>query len=233
MTDLLINLSISEWLDAKYLFEWFMNHAGYLMVFVCMAIESSFLPFPSEIVVPPAVYIAINRGDMSVVLIVVIATAGAIVGALVNYFLSWWLGRPIIYKFADSRVGHMLLIDRAKVDKAENYFDKHGAVATFVGRLIPAIRQLVSIPAGLAKMNLLKFIIFTGLGAMLWNIVLALVGLGLSSIPEQTLFANVEKYNSYLTWGGIILLLGCIFYLLWKGFRNKKESLSPNNTEKQ
>ena len=170
MTDILF-LPLSLF-DASQFFQWFVENANYLFVFVFMVIESSFIPFPSEVVVPPAAYLAAARGDMNVVAIVAVATAGALVGALVNYFLSMLIGRPIVYKFADSRLGHALLIDREKVEKAEAYFDRHGAVSTFIGRLIPAIRQLISIPAGLARMNIWIFMIFTSLGAMVWNAIL-------------------------------------------------------------
>ena len=139
-----------------------------------MMIESSFVPFPSEVVVPPAAYLACASpdSDMNIFLVVLAATAGALCGAYINYFLALWIGRPVVYRFADSKMGHACLIDRAKVEKAEKYFDKHGAVSTFIGRLIPAIRQLISIPAGLARMNLGLFSIFTALGALVWNCLL-------------------------------------------------------------
>ena len=163
--------------DASQFFSWFVENANYWFVFIFMIIESSFIPFPSELVVPPAAYLAMQEGSsMNIYIVTLVATAGAIVGAIINYYLALWVGRPIVYAFANSRAGHALLIDSAKVEKAEAYFDKHGAISTFIGRLIPAVRQLISIPAGLARMNLGKFIIFTGLGALVWNAVLA--GLG-------------------------------------------------------
>ena len=206
MTDILF-LPLSLF-DASQFFQWFVENANYLFVFVFMVIESSFIPFPSEVVVPPAAYLAAARGDMNVVAIVAVATAGALVGALVNYFLSMLIGRPIVYKFADSRLGHALLIDREKVEKAEAYFDRHGAVSTFIGRLIPAIRQLISIPAGLARMNIWIFMIFTSLGAMVWNAILAGMGVWLAhTVSYDDLFAAVEKYNGYLTLAGIGLFV--------------------------
>lgn len=159
--------------DATTFFNWFVENANYWFVFIFMVIESSFIPFPSELVVPPAAYLAAQRGDMNVFMVVVVATAGALVGALVNYFLSLWIGRPVVYAFANSRVGHACLINQQKVEKAERYFDDHGAISTFVGRLIPAVRQLISIPAGLAKMNIGTFCVFTSLGALVWNGILA------------------------------------------------------------
>ena len=120
---------------------------------------------------------------MNIYLVVLFATIGANIGALINYYLAKWLGRPIIYKFANSRFGHMCLIDEAKVQHAEEYFDKHGAVSTFVGRLIPAVRQLISIPAGLARMKLGTFLLYTTLGAGLWNSILAFIGYYFSPLP--------------------------------------------------
>lgn len=223
MIENLINLSVSDWFSAQYLFQYFYENAGYWLVFWFMVVESSFLPFPSEVVVPPAAYIAVQRGDMNIALIVLVATAGAVVGALVNYFLSLWLGRPIVYAFANSRFGHACLIDQAKVEKAEKYFDQHGAISTFIGRLIPAVRQLISIPAGLARMNLGTFTIFTALGAGVWNCILAGLGYWLGkSVPADALFATIEKYNGYFTIGGIVLLALCLLYIIWNALRTKK-----------
>ena len=183
MNELLITCAVSDWFSAQFLLDFFYHNASYLFVFLFMVIESSFLPFPSEVVVPPAAYIAVTRGDLNIALIILVATAGAVVGALINYFLAVWLGRPIVYAFANSRFGHACLIDEAKVQKAEKYFDDHGALSTFIGRLIPAVRQLISIPAGLARMNVGVFVIFTALGAGVWNCVLA--GLGYWLGPER------------------------------------------------
>lgn len=202
-------------------------HASYLFVFLLMAVESSFIPFPSEAVVPPAVYFmlgAIGTFNFGVVLlIVVVATAGALVGAMVNYYLSLWLGRPIVYRFANSRVGHFFLVTEDKVKKSEAYFDKHGPIATFIGRLIPAVRQLISIPAGLARMNIVKFCTFTSLGAFVWNCILAGLGVWLfTAVDRQALYATVEKYNGYLTIGGLCLLGACILYMIYKAVTAKK-----------
>lgn len=202
-------------------------HASYLFVFLLMAVESSFIPFPSEAVVPPAVYFmlgAIGTFNFGVVLlIVVVATAGALVGALVNYYLSLWLGRPIVYRFANSRVGHFFLVTEDKVKKSEAYFDKHGPIATFIGRLIPAVRQLISIPAGLARMDIVKFCTFTSLGAFVWNCILAGLGVWLfTAVDRQALYATVEKYNGYLTIGGLCLLGACILYMIYKAVTAKK-----------
>ena len=158
---------------------------NYASITALMTIESSFIPFPSEVVIPPAVYVAseptsalcaTGNYPVDVALIVLFGTVGAMLGAVINYLLSMWLGRPIIYKFADSRVGHLFLLSGEKVQKAENYFNDHGKVSTFIGRLIPGIRQLISIPAGLAKMHFGQFMLYTFLGAFIWNTVLALLG---------------------------------------------------------
>ena len=164
---------------------WYANNMNYLSITLLMTVESSFIPFPSEIVIPPAAYVA-GKEDSSlhatenypinVLLIVLFGTIGAMLGAIINYLLAMWLGRPIIYAFADSKVGHICLLSSEKVKKAEDYFNEHGKVSTFVGRLIPGIRQLISIPAGLSKMHFGQFLLYTFLGAGIWNIVLALLG---------------------------------------------------------
>ncbi len=174
------NLSLLEKVE-----NWYSDNMNYGSITILMTIESSFIPFPSEVVIPPAAYVADNDGSslhvtdsypVNVLLVVLFGTIGAILGAIINYLLSMWLGRPIIYAFADSRVGHVLLLSSDKIRKAEDYFNDHGKVSTFVGRLIPGIRQLISIPAGLAKMHFGWFLLYTFLGAFLWNSVLALLG---------------------------------------------------------
>lgn len=214
--------------DASEFFNWFVQNANYWFVFIFMVIESSFIPFPSEVIVPPAAYLACRNvgagADMNIWMVTLIATAGALVGAFINYYLALWIGRPVVYKFADSRFGHACLINREKVDKAEAYFDKHGAISTFIGRLIPAIRQLISIPAGISKMNVGQFALFTFLGALVWNAVLAGLGFWLSTtVDEQMLFDKVEEYNRYLTWGGYALAILCVAYILWNALRPRKK----------
>lgn len=197
---------------------WYMDNMNYGTVTLLMVIESSFIPFPSEVVVPPAAYKALEEGsNMNIVLVVVFATLGAIIGALINYFLSLWLGRPIIYKFVETRFGKMCLLDKQKVEKAEKYFDKHGKSSTFIGRLVPGIRQLISIPAGLAKMNIATFVCFTALGAGIWNIILALLGYLGHGNKEL-----IDQYSHELSY--ILLGLGVLFvaYLIYKGLSKKK-----------
>ena len=223
MTELFLPLAITDYLNAAWFFDWFVNNASYLFVFIFMVIESSFIPFPSEVVVPPAAYLAMQKGDMNIFVVVLVATAGAMVGALINYVLALLIGRPIVYAFADSRFGHACLIDRAKVEHAEAYFDEHGAASTFFGRLIPAVRQLISIPAGIAKMNIWVFLLFTGLGALVWNAVLAGLGWWLSRhVSLDELYMSVEKYNSYLTIAGLVILVLCVLYILYNAFKKKK-----------
>ena len=207
------------------LIQFCLDHLNYWTVTLFMAIESSFIPFPSEAVVPPAAWKAAVTGDMNVVLVIVFATLGALIGAFINYYLAVWLGRPIVYKFANSRIGHMCLIDEAKVQKAEKYFDEHGAISTFVGRLVPAVRQLISIPAGLARMGLGRFVLYTSLGAGVWNAILAALGYYMASIPglqtEEAVMNKVKEYSSEI---GIVFIVVAVFivaYLAYKGLKKK------------
>lgn len=209
-------------MESVQFIQWCLDHLNYWTITLLMTIESSFIPFPSEVVVPPAAYRAASTGELNVWLVVVFATIGAIIGALVNYYLALWLGKPIVYKFANSRFGHMCLIDQEKVETAEIFFNKHGVIATFIGRLVPAVRQLISIPAGLAKMSIGKFIAFTALGAGLWNAVLAALGWFLESkLPEEQLIEKVSEYSDiigYAIIGVVVLALG---YIIYKGVRKK------------
>lgn len=197
--------------------QWCLDHLNYWTITILMTIESSAIPFPSEIVVPPAAYHAAATGEMNLIMIILAATIGAMLGAAINYFLALWLGRPLIYKFADSRMGHLLMIDGNKVSRAENYFNEHGAVSTLVGRLIPVIRQLISIPAGLAKMNFAKFAMFTSLGAGIWNIVLSLLGYYLERIvPEDQLIDKVTKYSHEIGYGIFAVVATVLLFIVLK-----------------
>ena len=207
------------------LIQFCLDHLNYWTVTLFMAIESSFIPFPSEAVVPPAAWKAAVTGEMSVVLVVLFATLGALIGAFINYYLAVWLGRPIVYKFANSRFGHMCLIDESKVQNAEKYFDKHGAVSTFIGRLVPAVRQLISIPAGLARMGLGRFVLYTSLGAGVWNAILAALGYYMASIPgmqsEEAVMNKVKEYSSEIGIVFIVLAVAIVTYLIYKGCKKK------------
>lgn len=198
---------------------WCLEHLNYWIITLLMAIESSFIPFPSEVVVPPAAYKAATTGELNVFLVVVCATIGAIIGALVNYGLARYLGRPLVYRFAESRVGHMCLIDREKVENAERYFDEHGAVGTFFGRLVPAVRQLISIPAGLARMSLGRFVLYTTLGAGLWNSILAGMGWYIGHYYSGQLEEKVAQYSGELKIVMLFLGAAVVLYLAYKGIK--------------
>ncbi|MBA4410726.1 MAG: DedA family protein [Bacteroidota bacterium] len=196
--------------------DWYMHHMNYFTITLLMIIESSFIPFPSEIVIPPAIWKAAS-GELNMYLVVVFATIGALIGALVNYYLAKWLGRAIVYRLVDTRAGRMFLLSSSKIEHAEAYFNRHGKSSTFIGRLVPGIRQLISIPAGLALMNMKTFILFTILGSGLWNIILAV--LSYSLYKQQDLLYKYMHELSYF-----LLACGAAFvgYLIWK-YRKKKE----------
>ena len=221
----MLDLITLQIFDAHEFFNWFVENANYWFVFIFMVIESSFIPFPSELVVPPAAYLAMQQGSsMNIYLVTLTATAGALVGALINYYLALGVGRPIVYRFANSRVGHLFMINEEKVEKAEKYFDEHGEASTFFGRLIPVIRQLISLPAGIARMNIFSFMIFTSLGALVWNIALAVLGYFLSTIvPLPQLYTKVEEYNDYLTYFGYGIGILCLIYILYRIFVPQKK----------
>ena len=213
-------MACKTFMESLGFIEWCLEHLNYWTITLLMAIESSFIPFPSEVVVPPAAYKAAATGELNVWLVVFFATLGAVIGAFINYFLAVWLGRPIVYKFANSRFGHMCLLDEQKVVKAEEFFVRYGVVATLVGRLVPAVRQLISIPAGLARMNIAKFALFTAIGAGLWNGVLAALGYFLEAVvPEEQLIATVSKYSHEIGYGIIAVVAVALAYLIYKGVK--------------
>ena len=157
---------------------------------------------------------------MNLFLVIVFATLGADIGALVNYYLSRWLGRPIVYRFADSRLGHLCLIDRQKVEHAEEFFREHGAASTFFGRLVPAVRQLISIPAGLSGMPLRPFLLYTTLGAGVWNTVLALIGYALYRFTDLKTVDDVRiaatKYSHEIGYVVLAIAFIAVVYLVYK-----------------
>jgi membrane protein DedA with SNARE-associated domain len=202
--------------------QWCLDHLDYWTITLLMTIESSFIPFPSEVVVPPAGYMA-AAGELNVWGVMLASTLGALLGALINYGLAVWLGRPIIYWFADTRLGHILLLDGTKVQKAENFFAKYGEVSTFIGRLVPVIRQFISIPAGLCRMKIHRFLLFTFLGAGIWNMILTGLGYYLHSfVPKDQLMDYVLKYSRPIGYGFIIVAALCVAYLVYKGLKTKK-----------
>ena len=199
--------------------EWCLENLNYGTITLLMAIESSFIPFPSEVVVPPAAYKA-ACGEMNIWLVVFFSTLGAMIGAFVNYHLALWLGKPVIYKFANSRLGHMCLIDEQKVIKSEAFFNRHGVLATLIGRLVPAVRQLISIPAGLARMNIGKFALYTAIGAGLWNGILAAMGYYLQSVvPEDQLLEAVNIYSKEIGYGMLAVFAIIVAVLIYKGVK--------------
>jgi len=208
-------------MDTAELFRWVLENLNYWVVTLFMAIESSFIPFPSEVVVPPAAWKAMADDSMHIALVVAFATLGADIGALVNYYLSRWLGRPLVYRFANSRLGHMCLIDEAKVRRAEDYFKEHGAASTFFGRLIPAVRQLISIPAGLARMKLGPFLLYTTLGAGLWNSILALLGYLIYRFTDLKttgdVYLRAQQYSHEIGYALLLLAAVAVGILIYKG----------------
>ena len=201
-----------------------LGNLNYTTIFFLMLLESTVVPVPSELVVSPAAYHAAS-GNLNVVLVVLFATIGADVGASINYVAGYFLGRPIIYKFANSRWGHLCLLNQEKVEKSEKYFYDHGVVATLTGRLIPGIRHLISIPAGLSKMPYWKFLFYTTIGAGAWHTILAALGWWLHSfVPEDQLNDKILEYGDYIKWAIILLVILAIAYFVGKHFLKKKRS---------
>ena len=208
-------------MESVQFIQWCLDHLNYWTVTLLMTIESSFIPFPSEVVVPPAAYKAAT-GELNIWLVIFFSTLGAVFGALINYYLALWLGKPIVYKFANSRFGHMCLIDQEKVETAEKFFNKHGVIATFIGRLVTVVRQLISIPAGLAKMHIGKFILYTALGAGIWNGVLAGLGWYLEKIvPYNQLTETVTQYSDTIGYAIVGLVVLALGYIIYKGVKKK------------
>lgn len=192
--------------------DWYMSNINYVTITALMAVESSFIPLPSELILPPAAYLA-AKGELDLSLIILFSTIGCVIGALFNYVLSFYLGRKIVYALADSRWARIFFINRQKVENAEQYFLKNGSSSTFIGRLLPGIRHLISIPAGLSKMNLKKFIFFTAIGSALWNAILTLM--------SYFLIDKWEVYFKEITWGFILIGVGFIVYLVVKALKKK------------
>ncbi len=198
-----------------------LSNLNYGTILLLMLLESTVIPVPSELVVAPAAYHAAG-GSLNVFLVVLFATIGADLGASINYFVALYVGRPVIYKFANSKWGKMCLLNQEKVEKSERYFDDHGIVATLTGRLIPGIRHLISLPAGLARMNYWKFLLYTTLGAGAWHATLAAMGWYLHAIvPEDQLEATIEQYNHYIVFGILALVVLAILYFVGKKYVKK------------
>ena len=201
-----------------------LGNLNYGTVFFLMMLESTVIPVPSELVVSPAAYHAAG-GNMNIWLVILFSTLGADLGATINYVVAYFVGRPVVYKFANSKLGHLCLLNQQKVEKSEKYFYDHGMVATITGRLIPGIRHLISIPAGLAKMPYLWFLLYTTLGAGVWNCILAALGWYLHAIvPESQLNDKIMEYGDYIKWTIIALVLIAVAYFAIKHYikKNKK-----------
>lgn len=210
-----------------------LGHLNYGTIFILMLLESTVIPVPSELVVAPAAYHA-AAGNLDIWLVILFSTLGADVGATINYLAGWYLGRPIIYKFANSKWGHLCLLNQEKVEKSERYFDEHGMVATITGRLLPGIRHLISIPAGLAKMSYWKFLLYTTIGAASWHTILALLGHYMHSfVPEDQLQEKILEYGEYIKFGLIFLVIVVCFYFLVKWYVKKKKKKKNNKNHSQ
>lgn len=187
---------------------------GYIGIIIMMAVESSFIPFPSEIVMIPAGYAA-QKGDMSLSLVLISGFSGSMIGAWINYFLAMSLGRRFLYRY-----GKYFFMGPEILDKMQEFFQKHGSVSTFTGRLIPGVRQLISIPAGLYKMNFGLFSLYTFLGAGLWSTILVLLGYFLGENEEL-----IKEYLHELVFAsfGLVILIAAIYTYLHK--RKSKKSI--------
>jgi membrane protein DedA with SNARE-associated domain len=200
-----------------------LGNLNYGTILLLMLLESTVIPVPSELVVAPAAYHSAS-GELNVFLVVLFATIGADLGASINYFVALYVGRPVIYKFANSKWGKMCLLNQEKVEKSERYFDDHGIVATLTGRLIPGIRHLISIPAGLARMNYWKFLLYTTIGAGCWHAILAGLGWYLHTIvPEEQLNDKISEYAEYIKLIIIALVIAAIAYFAVTTWVKKKK----------
>ena len=183
---------------------------GYLLIFVFMAVESSFIPFPSEVVMIPAGFLA-ARGELlhgappvaALALAIAVGVLGSLAGAFVNYYLALWLGKPFLEKY-----GKYFFVKPEPLAKACSLFNKYGAPTTFVCRLVPVIRQLISIPAGVSRMPLVSFAVFTGLGAGIWTAILALVGYGLGKTSGDITYLELVTKGKDLSTQHLPLVIG-------------------------
>ena len=198
-----------------------LENLNYGTIWFLMLLESTVVPVPSELVVSPAAYHAAG-GNLNIFLVILFATIGADCGATINYLAGYYLSRPIIYRFANSKWGKMCLLNQKKVEKSEEYFNNHGMVATITGRLIVGIRHLISIPAGLAKMTFWKFLLYTTIGAGIWNCILAALGWYLHAVvPEDQLTDKIMEYGDVITYTIIGLVVAVGLYFLVKHYRKK------------
>lgn len=198
------------------------KNLGYTGIVILMTIESSFIPFPSEIVIPPAAYLA-QKGEMNIYLIILCGIIGSVIGALVNYYLALHLGKPLIHKIARKDFMKYLLITPGKLETAEKYFREHGKISTFIGRLLPAIRQLISLPAGFVKMDMGHFLFYTILGSGIWTTILAILGYQFGAQEEL-----LKQYYAEATIAVIALAAIVVVGYFWFKKRAKKTSWMNN-----
>ncbi len=182
---------------------------GYLGIFILMFFESSFFPFPSEVVMIPAGYLA-YQGKMDLVLVIVIGTLGSVAGAWLNYFLANKFGRKLLLKF----------LKEYHLEMVEEFFKKHGHISTFNGRLIPIVRQYISFPAGLAKMNFLKFTIYTAFGAGIWITVLTFLGYFLG---QNKILIHKYLKETTLIMLGVVFILTIIYIYYYRKYLSKNK----------
>jgi len=200
-----------------------LGNLNYGTILFLMLLESTVVPVPSEFVVTPAAYHAAS-GQLDIWLVILFATIGADLGASINYVVALYVGRPVIYKFANSKWGKMCLLNQEKVEKSERYFDEHGIVATLTGRLIPGIRHLISIPAGLARMNYWKFLLYTTIGAGCWHAILAGLGWYLHTIvPEEQLNDKISEYAEYIKLIILALVIAALVWFVVKALLKRKK----------
>ena len=201
-----------------------LSNLNYGTIFFLMLLESTVIPVPSELVVAPAAYHS-AAGNLDIWLVILFSTLGADAGASINYLAGWLLGRPVIWRFADSKLGKLCMHSHEKIEKSEAYFNNHGMVATITGRLIPGIRHLISIPAGLAKMHYWKFLLYTTIGAGAWNCILATMGWYLHTIvPEDQLHDKILEYGEYIKLVIVALVVIAIAYFTIKWFMKRKSN---------
>jgi len=192
---------------------------GYGGIVLLMAIESSFIPFPSEIIIPSAAYLA-SQGEMNIYLVILSGILGSLIGAIINYWLAFYLGRILIYKIADHRTSRFFLINSAKIKKSEDFFLRYGNISTLVGRLIPVVRQLISLPAGFAKMNFRSFCFYTAFGSGVWVVILAILGYAFGANQELLAKYYGEISLFFLALG---LLVAIIIFI-----KKRKNGEPPN-----
>ncbi len=198
----------------------FINKIGYLGIFIGMFLESTFFPMPSEIIMIPA-GISASKGQMNIYLVIFFGTIGSVSGALFNYFLAISFGRSILFK-----IGKYFFIRPHTIIKIEEYFKKHGSISTFIGRLIPGVRHYISLPAGIARMNLIKFLTYTFLGSFIWCTILSYLGLIFGK--------NQELVKEYLGLIIIVCLVSCaIIAFLYVKLHNRKKSNNINRYTKK